>query len=120
MVGFFWFYVLILTSSYTANLAAFFTSEKATGDDSSLEALLKSGYNFTTIQNYALEQFLKISDYKVYNRIHERILLKRNMANSSADALRKVRADPEMYYLEETPFIKITINQKPCDLQIGM
>ena len=120
LVGFFWFYVLILTSTYTANLAAFFTSERASEGDASLENLLKYGHEFTTIENYALEQFLNISDYKVYNRIHERIVMQNNLANSSADALRRVRANPSVYYLEETPFIKWKVNRDPCDLQMGM
>ena len=112
--------MLILTSSYTANLAAFFTSEKAADSDTSLENLLKSGHGFTTIQNYALENYLKASDYKVYNRIHERIVMQGNLANSSADAIRRVRAQEKMYYLEELPYIKWIVNREPCDLQVSM
>ena len=112
--------MLILTSSYTANLAAFFTSEKAAAEDTSLENLLKYGHEFTTIQNNALEQYLNISDYKVYNRIHERIVMQGNLANSSADAIRRLRADANMYYMEEIPYIKWEINKDPCDLQMGI
>lgn len=118
LVGCFWFYVLILTSSYTANLAAFFTSTKASEDDSSLESMLKSGRKFTTVANYALEQYLNISDYKVYNRIHEQMVLQNNLANGSQDAFRRVRSNSEVYYLEEIPFIQWHVEKAPCDLQI--
>ena len=112
--------MLILTSSYTANLAAFFTSEKAADSDTSLENLLKNGHEFTTVQNYALENYLRVSDYKVYNRIHERIVMQGNLANGTTDAIRRVRADERMYYLEELPYVKWMVNTDPCDLQVGM
>lgn len=120
MVGCFWFYVLILTSSYTANLAAFFTSTKANEGELSLEALLKSGNEFATVKNYALEQYLKVSDYKVYNRIHERMVLQNGLAENTSDALEKVRKNVNLYYLEEMPFIKWVIHKKPCEFQMCM
>ncbi|XP_065071549.1 glutamate receptor U1-like isoform X2 [Rhopilema esculentum] len=118
LVGCFWFYVLILTSSYTANLAAFFTSTKQTEQQVNLESLLKEGAQFTTIEHYALEQFLKTSNYKIYNRVHERMTIQKALASGLADALSKLEKDPSMYYLEEKPFIQWTINKKPCDLKI--
>eukprot|EP00795_Rhopilema_esculentum_P012307 gene12307-2955_t len=118
LVGCFWFYVLILTSSYTANLAAFFTSTKQTEQQVNLESLLKEGAQFTTIEHYALEQFLKTSNYKIYNRVHERMTIQKALASGLTDALSKLEKDPSMYYLEEKPFIQWTINKKPCDLKI--
>ena len=115
----FWFYVLILTSSYTANLAAYFTSTKANDERTDLETLLKSGHSFTTIETYALEQYLKGSDYKVYKRVHERMVLQNTLTNSISESLKLIRADPNMYYLEEKPFIQWVANKKPCDLKLG-
>ena len=119
LVGCFWFYVLILTSSYTANLAAFFTSTKQTEQQINIESLLKEGAQFTTIEHYALEQFLKSSNYKLYNRVHERMTIQKTLANGTKDALSKLEKDPSLYYLEEKPFIQWKVNKKPCDLKIS-
>ena len=118
-MGMFWFYVLILTSSYTANLAAYFTSTKANDELTDLETLLKSGHSFTIIETYALEQYLKNSDYKVYKRVHERIVLQNTLTKGMGESLKLIRADPNMYYLEEKPFIQWVANKKPCDLKLG-
>eukprot|EP00795_Rhopilema_esculentum_P012309 gene12309-2957_t len=118
LVGGFWFYVLILTSSYTANLAAFFTSTKAKSQLLDLETVLKNGHQFTVVKDTALEQFLSKSDYQVYSRVYERMVALNDLSHSTDDATKRVRETKNMYYLEEKPFIKWKINEKPCDLEL--
>ena len=119
MVGGFWFYVLILTSSYTANLAAFFTSAKAKSQLLDLETVLKNGHQFTVVKDTALEQFLSKSDYQVYSRVYERMVALNDLPQDTDEATIRVRETKNMYYLEEKPFIKWRINKKPCDLEIS-
>ena len=119
LVGFFWFSVLVFTSTYTANLAAFFTSTKTNDDITNMESLLKNGYSFSLLRNYALYHFFATSEFKVYQQIFARIKAQNSFSNKTADALSKLRADPYLVFITEGPDIQWRINKKPCEFRLG-
>ncbi len=115
----FWFFALIFTSTYTANLAAYYTSTKKYNNGNGLEDLLKDGYSFTAVKQNSLGHFFATSEYNTYKRVYERITLQETFVSSFQAGVRKARSDAKMIYIEETPIAEWFINKKPCDLRMG-
>ena len=113
-----WFAVLIVTSTYTANMAAYFTFAKATAEAGDLEALLKQGVSFIIKPHIAIDQFLKSSEYKVYQLIAQKIQEEKTYANRSV-GLEMLQRDSNAVMLSEAPYVEWSVNKGLCDIQIG-
>ncbi|XP_063226898.1 glutamate receptor ionotropic, kainate 2-like isoform X2 [Bacillus rossius redtenbacheri] len=68
--GMWWFFALIITSSYTANLAAFLTNSRMDDTIGSVEDLAaQTKVKFGSLRGGATAQFFEASNYTVYQRI---------------------------------------------------
>lgn len=64
-----WFFSLIMTSSYTANLAAFLTMERMEPSIDGADALAKSNYEYGTVDGGSTQAFFRDSNYSTYQRM---------------------------------------------------
>ncbi|XP_025832120.1 glutamate receptor ionotropic, kainate 2-like [Agrilus planipennis] len=64
-----WFFSLLMTSSYTANLAAFLTMEKMGPTIDSAEALAKSNIKYGVVAGGSTQAFFRESNYSLYQRM---------------------------------------------------
>ncbi|CAH8489008.1 unnamed protein product [Heterobilharzia americana] len=68
--GIWWFFILIMTSSYTANLAAFLTIDRMQADIESVEDLARqTKIKYGTIHGGSTYSFFKHSDIPTYQRM---------------------------------------------------
>ena len=106
-------------STYTANLAAYFTSTKSQTDVVDLESLFIAGKSFTLVKTVALDQYFAQSDYRVYKQIYERIVAQNSFVHNTSHGYKRVREDPDLLYIEEAPFAEWGVIKSPCDLKLG-
>ena len=68
-----WFFTLILISSYTANLAAFLTAERMQSPIESAEDLAKqTEIKYGTVESGTTREFFRVRNSKKNSYIHER------------------------------------------------
>jgi hypothetical protein len=120
VVGSFWFCILVWVSTYTANLAAFLTSSKNSVKISTLEDVLEGEYHMYIMRDTALYDFIKVSDYRTYRLLWERMSTEKTFVDSGSEALQFVRTKTRSVYMEESPFAEDIVNQQPCDVMSGM
>ncbi|XP_055383679.1 glutamate receptor ionotropic, kainate 2-like [Condylostylus longicornis] len=116
-----WFFTLIMVSSYTANLAAFLTVESLSSPINDVNDLAenKGNVKYGTVANGATRTFFQVSDEPTYMKINEyltnnpHLLLKNNV-----EAVEKVLNENYAFFMESTS-IEYNIYRK-CNLtQIG-
>ena len=119
LVGTLWFAILIVTSSYTANMAAYFTFSKSLSESENIESLLKEGVSFSLRKTTALDQYLQNSDYKVYKLLSERITQQQKYVKDVLEGIAKVKEDPNLLFIGEGPYAEWLINKGDCNLKMG-
>lgn len=119
VVGTSWFVILIVTSTYTANMAAYFTFSRSLTASEDIESLLKEGVSFSLKKNTALDQFLLQSEYQVYRLLSENIRMKDKYVRNAREGIKAAQADANLLFLGEGPYSEWMINQFACDLKIG-
>lgn len=83
-----WFFILIINSSYTANLAAFLAIEKMGTSINSAEDLAKqTRIKYGTVDGGATQAFFRDSSNPIYQRIYSQ------MKNSRSNVFEKSNAD---------------------------
>lgn len=121
--GVWWFFSLILISSYTANLAAFLTVDRMVAPINSADDLARQ----TEIEYGALDggstvQFLKNSKISVYSRMWEFMSSRDHVLTSSTrDGIERVRASKGKYaFLIESSTNEYQNERMPCDtIKVG-
>ena len=73
MASFWWFFTLIMISSYTANLAAFLTIERMDSPISSAQDLLKSDIRYGAVATGSTVSFFRDSAAPLYRRMWSRM-----------------------------------------------
>lgn len=74
--GVWWFFTLIIISSYTANLAAFLTVERMVSPIESAEDLAKqTEIAYGTLEAGSTKEFFRVGTFLVPGRCHKRELL---------------------------------------------
>ncbi|GAB1597397.1 glutamate receptor, partial [Argonauta hians] len=121
--GVWWFFVLIIISSYTANLAAFLTIERMLTPIESVEDLAKqTEIAYGTIGSGTSKQFFKDSNNPTYQRMWAFMSSNPSVfVKLVKDGVHKVRNSKGKYafLLESSSNIYIN-NRKPCDtMMIG-
>ena len=116
--GVWWFFSLILISSYTANLAAFLTVDRMVAPINSADDLASQ----TEIEYGALEggstvQFLKNSKISVYSRMWEFMSSRPGvLVSSTREGIERVRESKGKYaFLIESSTNEYTNERSPCD-----
>ncbi|CAD7092220.1 unnamed protein product [Hermetia illucens] len=116
-----WFFTLIMVSSYTANLAAFLTVESLSSPINSAEDLANGagGVKYGAKKDGSTYNFFKDAKYETYQRMHEYMENHPELLPSSNDE-GVAKAENENYaFLMESTSIEYTIERK-CNLtQVG-
>ncbi|EDO32621.1 predicted protein, partial [Nematostella vectensis] len=115
LAGCFWFCILIWISTYTANLAAFFTVRSAGKTVSTLEDVVDGGYHFYIIRHTALYHFFKMASYHTYRKLWERMSAEKTFVNSTNEGYEVARKRKNAVFMAEKPSTEYTIMREPCD-----
>lgn len=120
LAGAFWFFILIWISTYTANLAAFFTVRNANKPVSTLEEVVEGDYKFYIIRDTALHHFFRASSYQTYRKLYQRVEAQQTFVNSTTDGYGIARKMKNAVFMAEKPSTEYVIKQEPCDLTAGI
>ncbi|XP_015751798.1 PREDICTED: glutamate receptor ionotropic, kainate 2-like [Acropora digitifera] len=116
LAGCYWFCILIWVSTYTANLAAFFTVKNTQQGINNLEDVLRSSYKVGILDNTAIGDFFKASEYDQHRKIWHRIETGNNKFKSTPQAVQLVQETEESLFIYDGPILRHVANQPPCDL----
>ena len=119
LAGCYWFCVLIWVSTYTANLAAFFTVKNTQQGINNLEDVLRSSYKVGIRDKTTLIDFFEASEYDPHRKIWNRIQTGNNKFKSTPQAIQWVRETEESLFIYDGPILRHAANQPPCDLVSG-
>ena len=120
LAGCYWFCILIWVSTYTANLAAFFTVKNSQQGINNLEDVLRSSYKVGILDNTAIEDFFKASEYDQHRKIWHRIQAGNNKFKNTSQAVQWIRKTEESLFITDDPVSRHLANQLPCDLVSGI
>lgn len=120
LAGCFWFCILIWISTYTANLAAFFTVRNSERQINTLEDVVEGDYPMYIMRDSAIHQFLRLAEYHTYRKLWERISVTETFVNSTEEGYGTARRVPHAVFMAEKPSTEYVVKQKPCDLRTGL
>lgn len=108
-------------SSYTANLAAYFTFRKSVNEIQDLETLAKMDYHILIFKHSVIHTQLKTSTYQPYQMIYEKIEAYNAFVHLFTEGIDQIRNSTEKttILLSESPFLEDLANKRPCDLVAG-
>ncbi|KAL8621469.1 hypothetical protein ACOMHN_058231 [Nucella lapillus] len=116
--GAWWFFVLIIISSYTANLAAFLTMKRMIKPIESVDDLVKHPtIKYGVPESGATLQFFKTSEVPVYRQMYEYMINHPEVLTTRADdGIQRVRNSKGKYaFLTDSSAIEYANNREPCD-----
>lgn len=116
LTGCYWFCILISVSTYTANLAAFFTVKNAEQPINNLEDILKSNYQVGVIDSSSTWEAFKKSQYDTHKKIWHRIQSQGTIAQTQSQGIQWVRERKQYLFVADGPVVRQAANQPPCDL----
>ena len=119
LTGCYWFCILIWVSTYTANLAAFFTVKYAEHPINNLEDLAKSNYETGVIHSGATYQAFKESQYETHKKIWHRMKVANTFPPSIAEGVQWVRERERFVFISEGPTLRHAAKEPPCNLKSG-
>ncbi|XP_018787387.1 PREDICTED: glutamate receptor 1 isoform X1 [Bactrocera latifrons] len=118
-----WFFTLILISSYTANLAAFLTVERMVTPINSPEDLaMQTEVQYGTLLHGSTWDFFRRSQIGLHNKMWEYMNSKKHVFVSTYDeGIRRVRTSKGKYaLLMESPKNEYVNAREPCDtMKVG-
>ncbi|XP_060525036.1 glutamate receptor ionotropic, kainate 2-like isoform X3 [Cylas formicarius] len=118
--GFWWFFVLIMVSSYTANLAAFLTVETLVTPFKNIDELARQDeIKYGAKKKGSTEYFFRDSNLSTYKRVWEFMSKHPEVQVSDNDeGVRRVEQENYAYLMESTTIEYVT--QRHCSLaQVG-
>ncbi|KAJ7337789.1 hypothetical protein OS493_007946, partial [Desmophyllum pertusum] len=118
LAGCYWFCILIWVSTYTANLAAFFTIKNADHPIRNLEDIVKSSYQVAILGSSSTSDFFKSSRYETHKKIWQRIQEGGTQTNDVLGGIKWVRERDKLVFITDEPFLRHAANQPPCDLTV--
>ncbi|CAF0954909.1 unnamed protein product, partial [Didymodactylos carnosus] len=118
-----WYFSMILVSSYTANLAAFLTVERMVTPIESVEDLARqTDIKYGVVRGGSTQTFFEKSDVKIFQRMYTFMQQGDDvMVNSNNEGINKVRKSRGKYaFLLESIKNEYTNERHPCDtMKIG-
>ncbi|CAL4075670.1 unnamed protein product, partial [Meganyctiphanes norvegica] len=118
-----WFFTLILISSYTANLAAFLTVDRMVTDIKSVDQLARqTEVEYGTRDGGSTKEFFEKSKISVYSRMWEFMTSRKHVfTRTYEEGIERVRSSKGKYaYLLESVKNEYINEQFPCDtMKIG-
>lgn len=120
-VSMWWFLILIISSSYTANLAAFLTMERMGPTIDSAEALAKqTKIKYGTVKGGSTESFFRDSNYSTYAKMWQQMKTAEPSVfeTSNADGVKRVLSTKNSLYafLMESSSIEYEV-ERNCELK---
>ena len=106
-------------STYTANLAAFFTVKNSQHGINNLEDVLRSSYKVGILEKTFIEDFFEASEHDQHRKIWHRIQAGNSKFKNTSQAVQWVRETEESLFINEDPILRYLANQPPCDLVSG-
>ena len=106
-------------STYTANLAAFFTVKNAEHPIHNLEDIVKSSYQVGVIGSSSVYEDFKTSQYETHRRIWHRIEEANTIVQSTSEGSQLVRERDKFVFIDDGPILRYAASQPPCDLIVG-
>ena len=116
--GVWWFFSLILISSYTANLAAFLTVDRMVAPINSADDLAsQTEIEYGALDGGSTVAFLKNSKISVYSRMWEFMSSRPHvLVSSTREGIERVRESKGKYaFLIESSTNEYTNERAPCD-----
>uniref|UniRef100_A0A8D8LQ99 Glutamate receptor 1 n=5 Tax=Cacopsylla melanoneura TaxID=428564 RepID=A0A8D8LQ99_9HEMI len=117
-----WFFTLILVSSYTANLAAFLTVERMVNPINSVEDLAdQSVVKYGVLEGGASQHFFQKTTLDIYQKMYHFMMANRKdvFVGSEKDGIAKVRKG-NYAFLVESPTNDYTNGRQPCNtMRVG-
>ena len=116
--GVWWFFSLILISSYTANLAAFLTVDRMVAPINSADDLAsQTEIEYGALDGGSTVQFLKNSKISVYSRMWEFMSSRPHvLVTSTREGIERVRESKGKYaFLIESSTNEYVNERSPCD-----
>ncbi|XP_028402601.1 glutamate receptor 2-like [Dendronephthya gigantea] len=115
----FWFFVLLMISTYTANLAAFFTNKKPKNAISNLEDLSKQNkVKYGVLKGGQIHRFLEQnSNDTVYKKMILHMKKENSFATGADSAVKRARKGGFAYITEE-PILEYYNSRSPCDTML--
>uniref|UniRef100_A0A670J293 Glutamate ionotropic receptor AMPA type subunit 2 n=1 Tax=Podarcis muralis TaxID=64176 RepID=A0A670J293_PODMU len=122
--GVWWFFTLIIISSYTANLAAFLTVERMVSPIESAEDLSKqSEIAYGTLDSGSTKEFFRRSKIQVFDKMwtYMKSAEPSVFVGTTAEGVARVRKSKGKYaYLLESTMNEYIEQRKPCDtMKVG-
>nr|XP_012232501.1 PREDICTED: glutamate receptor 1-like isoform X2 [Linepithema humile] len=118
-----WFFTLILISSYTANLAAFLTIERMVTPINSPEDLAaQTEVQYGTLAQGATREFFRKSQISLYSKMWEFMNSRKHVfVKSYEEGIQRVRTSKGKYaLLIESPTNEYVNEREPCDtMKVG-
>lgn len=113
--GAFWFFTLILISTYTANLAAYFTAKNTKSSINSLEDLAKQKeIKYGVLNGGSQYAFFKQSQVGTYQTMFHTMQTGNTFVNSTKEGVEKVRQGG-FAYLTDGPYLDYYNSRNPCN-----
>ncbi|XP_028658498.1 glutamate receptor 2b isoform X3 [Erpetoichthys calabaricus] len=122
--GVWWFFTLIIISSYTANLAAFLTVERMVSPIESAEDLAKqTEIAYGTLDSGSTKEFFRRSKIALFDKMwtYMKIAEPSVFVKTTAEGVHRVRKSKGKYaYLLESTMNEYIEQRKPCDtMKVG-
>ncbi|XP_070612690.1 glutamate receptor 2 isoform X5 [Erythrolamprus reginae] len=122
--GVWWFFTLIIISSYTANLAAFLTVERMVSPIESAEDLSKqTEIAYGTLDSGSTKEFFRRSKIQVFDKMwtYMKSAEPSVFVRTTAEGVNRVRKSKGKYaYLLESTMNEYIEQRKPCDtMKVG-
>lgn len=115
LAGAFWFFTLILISTYTANLAAYFTAKNTKRSINSLSDLAnQKEIDYGVLNGGSLYTFFSQSEVEIYEKMFNRMKSEATFVNSTKEGVQKVR-EGGFAYLTDGPYLDYYNSREPCN-----
>ena len=119
LAGCYWFCILIWVSTYTANLAAFFTVTNTDHPVNNLEDIVKSSYHVAVVDSSSTHEAFKTSQYESHEKIWNRIKEENTTIQDTPEGVQLVRDRNDFAFIGDGPILKLAAIQPPCGLTTG-
>ncbi|CAD5116783.1 DgyrCDS5632 [Dimorphilus gyrociliatus] len=109
-----WMLVVIIVSTYTANLAAFLTASRTKTNINSIEDLAaQSDIKYGTVVYSAPYQFLMDSQISLYKDMANTMTTKKTLVSSTAEGFDKARKE-NFAFIWDSAVLEYAVEQEPC------
>ena len=119
LTGCYWFCILIMISTYTANLAAFLVVKDNDNPINNLEDIVRSTYQVAVIESGSTYEAFRTSQYVTHEKIWNRMVTAGSFVQSTAEGIQMVRDRDQFVFISDGPVLKHAAQQPPCDVTTG-